>query len=266
MNSPVPRTVIIDCFPENAGRYRNNGYAVVAIDVIRATTTATTAVATGRRCFPAANIEEAFALAAKLDNPLMVGELSGEMPQGFHITNSPAHVAQHHDLHRPMVLLSTSGTRIIAAAKGSAACYVASLRNYTAQIHHLIKHHPRVAVIGAGTRCEFREEDLLCCSWIADGLVEAGYSPANDQTAEWIRRWKNAPIEDMLVSNSVAYLKRSGQLYDLRFVLSHIDDLPSVFELQGDEVVMLAPDPDVLNNHPGYPETKAATPYLNANI
>ena len=42
--------VVIDCFPESVARYRS-GYAVVAIDVVRATTTAITAVAMGRRCF-----------------------------------------------------------------------------------------------------------------------------------------------------------------------------------------------------------------------
>lgn len=266
MNSQVSRTVVIDCFPENAGRYKNDGYAVVAVDVIRATTTATTAVAMGRRCFPVASLDEAHMVAAGLDHPLMVGELGGEMPAGFHIPNSPAQVSQHHDLHRPMVLLSTSGTKIIAAAKGSSACYVASLRNYTAQIAHLIKHHPRVAVIGAGTRGEFREEDQLCCAWIAEGLFEAGYIPANKLAAELIRRWKCAPIQDMLVSNSVAYLKRSGQLHDLDFVLAHIDDIPSVFALQGDELVMLPRDPDFPTNHPGYLGAKPAETQLNANI
>lgn len=266
MNSPVPRTVVIDCFPENVGRYKKDGYAVVAIDVIRATTTATTAVAMGRRCFPVASLDDAFAMAAVLDDPLIVGELSGDMPEGFHISNSPAQISQHNDLHRPMVLLSSSGTKIIAAAKGSSVCYVASLRNYTAQIEHLIKNHPRVAIVGAGTRGEFREEDQLCCAWIANGLVEAGYNTANEQTAELIRRWRNAPIEDMLVSNSVAYLKRSGQLHDLDFVLAHIDDLPFIFAVQGDEVVMLPPDPDPLRNHPCYREPKPLEAQLNANI
>lgn len=266
MDSPVPRSVIIDCFPENAGLYKEDGYAVVAIDVIRATTTAITAVAMGRRCFPASSVENAMAMAANLDNPLMVGELGGDLPAGFDIPNSPALVSQQNDLYRPMVLLSTSGTRIITEAKGSAACYVASLRNYTAQIEHLIKHHPKVAVIGAGTRGEFREEDQLCCAWIAGGLIHAGYTPFNEQTAEIVERWKNAPVESMLVSNSVGYLRRSGQLHDLDFVLAHIDDLPAVFELQGDEIVMLSLEPDLLESAPGYLEPKSPEPHLNANI
>ena len=39
--------VVIDCFPSSVAKYRT-GYTVVAIDVIRATTTAITAVLSGR--------------------------------------------------------------------------------------------------------------------------------------------------------------------------------------------------------------------------
>jgi hypothetical protein len=35
----MSRSVVIDCFPESAAAYKE-GFAVVAIDVIRATTTA----------------------------------------------------------------------------------------------------------------------------------------------------------------------------------------------------------------------------------
>ena len=70
----MKRSVVIDCFPESAERYRSR-YAIVAIDVIRATTTATTALQLGRRVYPAKTTDQAFVLAAKLDDPLLVGEL-----------------------------------------------------------------------------------------------------------------------------------------------------------------------------------------------
>src|SRR5437763_8672169 len=109
------RTVVIDCFPEAAARFASS-HSVVCIDVIRATTTAQTAVALGRRCFPVPSIEAAVPLAASLDNPLLVGELGGSLPYGFHLNNSPARVAQREDVERPMILLSTSGTRLVADA------------------------------------------------------------------------------------------------------------------------------------------------------
>lgn len=259
-------TVVIDCFPENVARYRDEGYVIVAIDVIRATTTAVTASAMGRKCYPVDTVDNALTLAAGLENPLMVGELGGDMPAGFEIPNSPALVAEHPDLSQPMVLLSTSGTKIIAAAKGATACYITCLRNFTAQTEHLIKYHSKVAVIGAGTRGEFREEDQICCAWIARGLVDAGFTPVDEQTATIVERWRNAPVEALLVSNSVAYLRRSGQTRDLDFVLAHIDDLSQVFELQGPEVVMLPAEAAILAESTSFVETKIPEPALNANI
>src|SRR5437868_2038824 len=124
-------TVLIDCFPESAVRYRS-GFAVVAIDVMRATTTAITAAVTGRRCFPVPSVKTAFETAARLQNPLLVGEQRGEIPPGFHINNSPTQIHSRTDIERPAVLLSSSGTRLCDGAALCDAAYVACLRNYAA--------------------------------------------------------------------------------------------------------------------------------------
>jgi 2-phosphosulfolactate phosphatase len=231
----VERTVVIDCFPESLTRYRD-GYAVVVVDVIRATTTAVTGVAMGRRCFPTPSLEAAVPLAARLDNPLLVGELGGNMPYGFDSTNSPAALARRSDISRPMILLSTSGTKVLYEARQCAAVYAACLRNYTAQVRFLEARHPKVAVIGAGTRLEFREEDQMCCAWIAEGLVSAGYRPRGEQTARLVERWKNAPVDAFCGSKSVEYLTSTGQLSDLDFILAHIDDVSAAFTLKNGEI------------------------------
>ena len=52
MDKPMTQpTVVIDCFPESAKKYRDS-HAIVAVDVIRATTTVVTAVSLGWECFP----------------------------------------------------------------------------------------------------------------------------------------------------------------------------------------------------------------------
>ena len=76
------KSVVIDCLPECVWRYQE-GWAVVAVDVIRATTTAITAVAAGRQCYTAPTVEAALAVAQKLENPLLAGEFAGEKPAGF---------------------------------------------------------------------------------------------------------------------------------------------------------------------------------------
>jgi 2-phosphosulfolactate phosphatase len=234
----VNRSVVIDFLPDSVKQYRD-GYAVVAIDVIRATTTATTAVAMGRRCYPVPSIEAAVPLAARLNEPILCGELGGNMPFGFDITNSPFEVAHRTDPWRPMILLSSSGTQLIANASEATACYIACLRNWTATVAYLAERHHRVAVIGAGTRGEFREEDQYCCALIADGLLTQGFVAEGGGTQEIIDRWKGKPLGAWKVSKSVDYLTRSNQLHDLDFILAHENDLRAAFAFRHGEIVML---------------------------
>jgi len=234
----VPRTVVIDCFPESVPAYCD-GHVIVAVDVIRATTTAITGVALGRRCHPVRSLEHAFSLAAELPDALLVGELKGSTPCGFAMTNSPADLAQRADVSRPMILLSSAGTRLICAAGSAKAAYVACLRNFSTQVGYLAAQHDRVAIIGAGARSEFRDEDQLCCAWIAEGLIEKGFVPENEVTRRIVARWSGAPVDRITESRSADYLRASGQLRDLEFVLSHVDDLDTVFAYRGGEVVAM---------------------------
>jgi 2-phosphosulfolactate phosphatase len=234
----MPKTVVIDCFPESAARYVHD-HVIVAVDVIRATTTATTAVALGRRCFPVPSLEAALPLAARLDNPLLVGELGGNMPYGFDLTNSPAALAARTDVSRPMILLSASGTKLITDARASKSVYIGSLRGHSALAEHLAAGHERIAVIGAGTRGEFREEDQLCCAWIAERLLQHGYEPERSDTERLVERWSGSPPDVIGVSNSADYLRQTGQTEDLDFILAHVDDLSDVFRLEDNEIVKI---------------------------
>ena len=233
-------SVVIDCFPSSVQKY-DRSHAVVVIDVIRATTSAITAVLAGRRCFPASTLEEAHLLRQQLGNALLAGELNGDVPAGFDLNNSPAQLAEPDAELRPIVLLSTSGTQLMRLAADHEAAYVACLRNYTAVAEALAGQHEKIAIIGAGSRNEFREEDQMCCAWIGEQLMDAGYQPQDSRTEEIVRRWSGAAPEACLVSNSVKYLRRTGQLADLDFVLSHINDVDLPFAISEGEVVALAP-------------------------
>lgn len=229
------KTVAIDCFPASARKY-GPGWAVVVVDVIRATTSAITVAATGRRCFTVESLENAYALAAKLESPLLMGELKGDMPPGFDMNNSPVELLARTDLDRPAVLLSTSGTKLIYEARDADERILACLRNASSTAAWLSGRYDRIAVIGAGSRGEFRQEDQFCCAWVARALMEAGYH-ADERTVAVVERWRHAPVRVCGEGNSARYLQNSGQLQDLEFVLSHVDDLQMAFVMRGNEVV-----------------------------
>jgi len=232
------RTVVIDAFPESADRYVAD-HAIVAVDVIRATTTAVTSLALGRRCFPVASRAAAFELRARLEDALLAGELHGLTPEGFDVGNSPAMLLGRSDVHRPLILLSSSGTKLVHAARNAPAVYLACFRNAAAVARHLAGQPRRIAVIGAGSRGEFRKEDQICSAWVAAGLLEAGYEAADARTAEIVDRWGEAPAAACAEGASADYLRRSKQLADLDFVLTHVNDVDTACILVAGEVIAL---------------------------
>jgi len=240
----MDRQVVIDVGPPCLRRFGADD-AVVVVDVIRATTTAVTVAALGGRCLPVPTLAAAQALAPRLARPLLAGEIGGVRPDGFDLQNSPTELARQPELtERPVILLSSSGTPLLDAARaaGAGAIYPACLRNRRAVAAHLARCHLRVTVMGAATRRQFREEDQLCCASIAEWLVaEAGFSVGDDQTAALIARWSGAPPEAFLGSESVRYLERTGQGDDLAFILAHVDDVATVYRLESGELVRAEP-------------------------
>lgn len=232
------RTVAIARFPSFSEG--DEDWTVVGIDVIRATTTAVTAVHAGRRCFPVASIEEAVPLAGRLHNPLLVGELGGNMPYGFHLQNSPTEMERQVELERPVILLSSSGTGLLTAAAARSRTYAACLRNARAQAQRLIAAHEHVLLLAGEHRIEFREEDRLCCGRIAGALLTAGFEPRNVLVEEIVKRWADAPDDAFMEGRSVRYLADTGQLHDAEFILQHVDDLDSVYEMRHGELVLSA--------------------------
>jgi 2-phosphosulfolactate phosphatase len=230
----VDRSVAIDCF--HAGDAIEATATLVAIDVIRATTTIVTAVSRGRRCFPVASLEEADLVAEGLVDPLLGGEVAGRRPEHFEMNNSPTELTRRTDT-RPLVLLSSSGTRLVAASRAELT-YVACLRNRAATVRNLLATDARqILVVGAGSRGTFRAEDRVCAAWIARELVVAGYQPRNPATIELIDRWAGAGLEAIAAGESATYLRRTGQIEDLDFVLAHVDDVDTAFLVSNGEVV-----------------------------
>lgn len=231
----MSKSFVIDCLPESALRYKDK-YAITVIDVIRATTTATTSVRYGRKVYPVKDTDNAFILAEKMPDALLVGELGGNVPYGFHTTNSPLQMAalelipcgHFSDTRRPIILLSSSGTQLLLNSEGADAVYLACFRNFSAVATHLATHHSKVAILGAGTRGQFRREDQLCCAWIGKKLIAEGFEPEDQNTADTISRWEGVHVDTVREGRSADYLRRTGQVPDLEFVLNHIDDLGTV--------------------------------------
>lgn len=233
--TPSERLVRVDFLPDAAARY-GRGWAVVGVDVFRATTVVCTAVAQGRTTLVAADVQEALCLAGSVSGALLGGEQGGYRPVGFDVGNSPSELERRNDPGRPLVLVTSSGTRLLRNACSAEAVYAACLRNVSAQVRHLLTLDLHVAVIGAGTRGERRQEDDLGCARIVAGLIDAGYV-ADAPTHDIVEAYGSAPDEWCASGSSAAFLRRVGHQDDIDFVLSHVNDLDSVCEVRGAAVL-----------------------------
>ncbi|HTV24513.1 MAG TPA: 2-phosphosulfolactate phosphatase [Polyangiaceae bacterium] len=107
--------------------------AVVAIDVLRAFSTAAYAFAAGAR-----HIILVESVAAALDykrahlDVLALGEERGHRPEGFDFSNSPAAIARADLRGRVLVQSTSSGTRGVVAARRATRLWCASLVNASA--------------------------------------------------------------------------------------------------------------------------------------
>jgi 2-phosphosulfolactate phosphatase len=102
--------------------------AVVAVDVIRAFTTAAYAFAAGaKHIYLVDSVEEA--LDAKLAEPgaLLMGEDHGRRPPGFDFSNSPVAIAGADLAGRVLVQRTSAGTRGVVAARSATRLWCASL-------------------------------------------------------------------------------------------------------------------------------------------
>ena len=102
--------------------------AVVAVDVIRAFTTAAYAFSAGaRHIFLVDSVDEALAFKQAEPDALLMGEDLGRRPPGFDFSNSPVEVAAADLDGRVLVQRTSAGTRGVVAARSATRLWCASL-------------------------------------------------------------------------------------------------------------------------------------------
>ena len=139
----------------------------VVIDVLRATTTATQALASGyRRVLCVDSLERALRMRAR--GRVLAGEQHGKMPPGFDLGNSPGDVS--HDCAEELVLATTNGApTIVAASRRARLVLLACLLNLDAVRSEL--DGADVQVVCAGTYGAIALEDVYVAGRLCAGLT-----------------------------------------------------------------------------------------------
>jgi 2-phosphosulfolactate phosphatase len=162
------------------------GQTVVVIDVLRATSVITTALANGAaRVIPCLEVDEARQIARALPagQALLGGERHGLPIEGFDLGNSPADYTAERVNGRTLVFTTTNGTRAMRQCHQAGRVLIGSFLNLRAIVAALTETES-VHLLCAGTNGSITREDVLLAGAITWGLT----LPDNPAMAgEWYR-------------------------------------------------------------------------------
>src|SRR5947208_14370235 len=149
----------------------------IIVDVVRATSSIAQALASGyRRVLCCAEVEQARALRASLEDAVVGGERDAIPIEGFDLGASPRELLEPHA--ETLILSTTNGTRaILAAAERCDEVVLGSLLNLDAVARAARSGGKDVVVLCSGFKGAFALDDAYCAGRIV-ALLDAKRSDA----------------------------------------------------------------------------------------
>ena len=206
----------------------------IVVDVLRATSTMTQALAAGyRRVLCCAEIDEARALAESEGPAKLAGERRLEHIDGFDFGNSPRELAGE-PAAETLIFSTTNGTRLlVSAASRFEHVLVGSLLNLDAVAATARGTGEDVAVLCAGVLDELTLDDAYCAGRIAAALD--GEPADSAQAAILLARSFPDSLTALEASRSAANLRRHGLEDDIAWCAreSELDVVPRFVRMVG---------------------------------
>lgn len=161
---------------------------VVAIDVIRAFTTAAFAFGRGiEEIVIVGDVEEALALKSQDPSLLLMGEVGGKPIAGFDFGNSPVEIHKADLQGKRLVQRTSAGTQGIVRSKKANRILAASFVVAEATVRRILElAPPKVTFVVTGTNTG--DEDLALADYLEQRL--SGLKP---DPAPFLKRVKEAP-------------------------------------------------------------------------
>ncbi|HEX3356057.1 MAG TPA: 2-phosphosulfolactate phosphatase [Tepidisphaeraceae bacterium] len=202
-----------------------NDRVVVVFDVLRATTTMATAIASrAKEVRVFGSLDAAKNAASEFSGEkILAGEKECLPPAGFDLGNSPCDCAAERVSGKTIFLSTTNGTKAIVAAKGAARIFAAGLVNARATGLAVRKLGMDVTLLCSGTEGEFSPEDNLGAEMVRHA-IEDSKEPllSHDETMKFLHKTQGG-------QNIV----RAGLKRDIEFA-ARMDQFDVVVEVTGD--------------------------------
>ena len=189
----MPHDLQVHLLPQLVAEEQLRGGVAVVIDVLRATTTITHALANGATTVvPCQSIEAAHDIAAELagvtrepaDEPLAAdaranaglilgGERHGQLIPGFDLDNSPTKYAPVVVGGKSVIFTTTNGTKALQHCRFADRILLGSFSSLHAVIALLADEKRPIHLVCAGTDGAISTDDALCAGAIATGVWAA---------------------------------------------------------------------------------------------
>jgi len=157
------------------------GKTVVIIDVLRASSTMTTALKNkAKGIIPVENMDDASRISHNLDAKgfLLSGEKDGVKIQGYDLDNSPLRHSLENVKDKTIILNTTNGTKAIKRSSLAERIIIGSFLNLETVVDYLKQLDNEIVLVCAGWRGRLSFEDLLCAGNIIYELT-SGQLPPN---------------------------------------------------------------------------------------
>ena len=237
MNQPKP-TLYTSLSPALLHLYDVSSSVVVIIDVLRATSTITTALYNGaKNIIPVDSVAECIRLGKQIAG-ITAGERDGKVAEGLSYGNSPFEYPESFIKGKTLVLTTTNGTKLLhmALEKGAKGIITGSFPNLSAVCDYIIAQKQNVILGCAAWKDRVNLEDTLFAGAVINRVKKHfNINCDSSQMAEALYLDAKADLfEFMKTKNASHYhrLSNFGLEKDIRYCLT--EDVANVLCLYED--------------------------------
>ena len=210
---PMIREVKVHLLPVLFEPEDVRGGIAVIIDVLRASTTITHALANGAsRVIPCCEVDEALQIARShpADSVLLGGEREGLLIDGFDLDNNPFAYSASVVGGKTIVFTTSNGTRALQRAAGAERVLIGSFVNLMGVVAVLAADSRPIHLVCAGTKGKITVEDSLCAGAIVDRLLQSTGTPDADWTDDQLRLALDIYRRESVTAETFRTAMRSG--------------------------------------------------------
>jgi 2-phosphosulfolactate phosphatase len=177
--------------------------AVLIVDILRATSTITTAIANGASfIIPVNTPSEAFSLYEKFNRePILGGEVDGKLIKGFHLGNSVTEYTESVVKNKPIIIRTTNGTRAVNLCSSAHYMVIGCFLNQSSCCRFLSKLGSDILIVCSGKEGKFGIEDVVfagaCVNTISRSVTSINKSDSA-VAAEMLYQYCKSDILQML--------------------------------------------------------------------